>query len=212
MRDQQERPRDDCAGAATAPRQRRSPGEPRTGSARHFPFTNRQNFRLLRIGRSCFCSQPDVALCALLSPLESRGASVCDASHWAGMCLPRRRSDDVRAPPVAPGADNTLARRERVPRWPLDGQRLDTDRGIRCWGCRNPRARDTGELGRWRGDLGHNDSRVRVSRRRRRRRRRVEGARRVAVLGINVAMLLVGGSVTLVAQRALARRETQNAS
>jgi hypothetical protein len=32
------------------------------------------------------------------------------------------------------------------------------------------------------------------------------------VLGVNIAMLLVGGSLTLLAQRALARREAHNAS
>jgi hypothetical protein len=42
--------------------------------------------------------------------------------------------------------------------------------------------------------------------------RRVESPRALAVLGVNVVMLLVGGSLTLISQRALARRESQTHS
>ena len=64
---------------------------------------------------------------------------------------------------------------------------------------------DSRELRCRRRDLGHSDPRVCVSRRRGVVRRGVEGARALLV-GVNVAMLLVGGFATLIVQRMLPRR------
>ena len=78
---------------------------------------------------------------------------------------------------------------------------------LRGRGRGNALARDAGELYRRGGHLDHHDPRRGVSRRRGRRAREVaEALGALAVLGVDVAVLVLAGALTLTVQRLLAAR------